>query len=165
MIFSYILNIGIRFAKTEIDWGESRNLIRAKISERFKEDNSIIDISNYHKGSHDFNIYTRRDIYESFNEVACYIFLNYDKTDLLRDIEIHSGVSVEVEEILLSFNKRIEIIIEELNNISDNFKIIDEGCFFSKKMKLVISSSESIGGDSKNLGYIFMSKDVSHLGI
>lgn len=163
MIITYKPDIGIKLNDIEINWQASRNIVREKLSGIYEEENTVIDMSIYNSGSAEFNILQRRDIYEMLIEVPCLLFFNYDKNDLLRDIEIHSGVSFNINNLVLSFDESIEIAINQLSKISSKIITADIENIIFNDLKLVIASNEAMGGDDNNLGYIYISNDINHL--
>ena len=137
--------------------------LEKKVQGRLEEKNSFIDMSMYNDGSTEFNIYQRRDIYHDINDSPCLLFFNYNTNDELRDIEIHNGIILRVKNIILSFDKEMDIVKKELSTISPTQKTLDGDSILFEQLKLVIASDESMGGNGNNLGYLFISNDISHL--
>ena len=108
-IIKYTPNEGLMIFDIEIGWGVDRNSARRILNEVFEEQNTFIDMSEYHKGSSDFNLYQFRDIYQSIKNRECLIFFNYDKNNLLNEVEIRKVIDIDIfiGNILLSFDKKI----------------------------------------------------------
>jgi hypothetical protein len=147
----------------EINWSTPRNIVREKLFGTYEEKNTFIDMSIYNSGNTEFNIFQRRDVYEMLNKLPCLIFFNYDKNDLLRDIEMHTGVSLKIGNLILSFDKDIDIAIDELKVISNKIQVVDIENIVFNDLKLVIASNDAMGGEGNNLGYVYISNDISHL--
>jgi hypothetical protein len=160
----YLPNKGVRFLNNELYWGEHRIEVRKKTVGEFRQSDSQIDMSIYHNDSSDFNIKQQRDIYSMINGYECFVFFNYDQNDLLRDIEIHNGMSLKFDSIILSFDKNIIDLVSEIKKAFKSTPIVDsEGYFLFEELKLVIASDQSMGGDGTSLGYIYVSNNIDHL--
>ena len=57
----------------------------------------------------------------------------------------------------------IEKAAKLLDSISDDKKLLSDGEYFFKDLKLTIASSEAMGGNGSELSYFYCSKDVTHL--
>ena len=129
----------------------------------FEISDNIIDLSQYNNGDTSYNLIQRRDIYRNFQGHNNFFFVNFDNEDKLRDIEIHHGLDININGKVINFSMDIEKAAELLDNISDDKKLLSDGEYFFKDLKLTIASSDAMGGDGKELSYFYCSKDVTHL--
>lgn len=153
----------ISFGDLLLLWGTDRNQIRQLLNDNFEISNNVIDLSKYNNGDTSQNIIQRRDIYRNFQGQDNFFFLNFDNEDKLRDIEIHHGLDININGKVINFSMDIEKVAELLDNISDDKKLLSDGEYFFKDLKLTIASSDAMGGDGKELSYFYCSKDVTHL--
>ena len=133
------------------------------LNDNFEISNNVIDLSKHNNGDTSHNIIQRRDIYTNFQGQDNFFFLNFDNEDKLRDIEIHHGLDIKINGKVITFSMDIEKVAELLDNISDDKKLLSDGEYFFKNLKLTIASSDAVGGDGKELSYFYCSKDVTHL--
>jgi hypothetical protein len=73
----YINNVSLRF-------GDQRESVRTKPGGRHEESNKIMSL-----GELDDPIVQRLDIYDSLNSSEEFFFPDYDKNDLLAELEVH----------------------------------------------------------------------------
>jgi len=163
MTITYLPDTGIQLNGILIPWNCYRGIVRKNIFGLYTSKDSEIDMSIYHSGDKSFNIIQKRDIYESLHNNSCLVFFNYDINDLLKEIEIHNGVEVRIESIIISFEKNINDIIAQLKKISKNIKFDDREDLVFVDLKLVVESQEAMGGEGDNLGYIYMTRNIDHL--
>lgn len=154
---------GVSFDDTQINWGFDRLNVRHLLGGIHRESNSVIDISEYNNGSKDYNIVQRRDIYQNYGGQDNFFFLNYDKDDFLKEIEIHKGIEILIGHIKLVFDTDFRDAVSLLKSISSDNKQISHGEYFFKDLKLTIADSESMGGDGEVLAYFYCSQNVNHL--
>jgi hypothetical protein len=76
---------------------------------------------------------------------------------------MHTGVSLKIDDLILSFDKDIDIAIDELKAISNKIQVVDVGNIVFNDLKLVIASNDAMGGEGNNIGYVYISNDISHL--
>lgn len=163
MNIKYLPDVGLIVLGMQLTWGDRRTDVRNLLKSEYEVNDNIIDLSIYNGGDSEFNIYQRRDIYKNINGSECLFYFNYHKNDFLRDIEIHRGGSIEVGKVKIAFDESIDKIVQELKTISNKWREVDAGQLLFEDLKLLIASNESMGGIGDELGYIYMSKDISHL--
>lgn len=154
---------GVSLNSIQIDWGFDRLTVRNLLGNTHQESNSIIDLSEFHNGSDDYNIAQRRDIYQNYDGLNNYFFLNYNKNDLLNEIEIYDGFTISIENITLSFGADFQEVVLLLKSITNYYKELSDGKYFFKNLKLTIANSDSLGSDGSNLAYFYCSQTVDHL--
>lgn len=144
-------------------WDTDRQNVRQLLDETFEIADNVIDLSEFHSGDSFQNIIQRRDIYKNYKGQDNFFFLNYDKEDKLRDVEIHYGLEINLNGEMLSFSMDIDKVAELLQNISGDKIQLSHCEYFFKKLKLTVASGEAMGGDWNELSYFFCSKDITHL--
>ena len=144
-------------------WGADRNEIRQLLNDNFEISDNVIDLAKHDNGDTSQNIIQRRDIYRNFQGQDNLFFLNFDNEDKLRDIEIHYGLDIYINGKVINFSMDIEKVAELLDNISVDKKLLSDGEYFFKDLKVTIANSDAMGGDGKELSYFYCSKDVTHL--
>ena len=162
MTLSYRPTTGITINGKEINWGEDRKTARKKVDFKYKADDRVIDLSQYNDGDASKNIDVKRDIYGGTDSLY-YFFLNYTTSEVLDSIEIHWAAPVQIGPATLEFNERITVALDKLDQIDRHREQLSAGEFFYPKLKLVIASSEVMGGDGDGLAYIYCSDNVDHL--
>ena len=163
MEIHYMPGIGFEMLSQSIQWGEQRESIRRKLQNKHKDDDRITDLSHVFDGDESHNIHQRRDIYTNSNSGENYFFLNYDTEHKFNEIEVHWGFDVIVNGVKLQFNKDISHAVTELKKTSASVSEIEPGNFLFHDLKMVIASSEAMGGDGDGLSYFYAAKDISHL--
>ena len=153
----------VSFGDLLLLWGTDRHQIRQLLNDNFEISDNVIDMSQYNNGDTAQNIIQRRDIYRNFQGHDNFFFVNFDNEDKLRDIEIHHGLDIDINGKVINFSMDIEKVAELLNNISDDKKLLSDGEYLFKDLKLTIASSDAMGGVGNELSYFYCSKDVSHL--
>ncbi|MCW3108005.1 MAG: hypothetical protein JWQ09_2511, partial [Segetibacter sp.] len=83
--------------------------------------------------------------------------------NLLKEIEIHSGIRISIGHIKLIFDTDFQEVVLLLKSISKDNRQISEGEHFFKDLKLTIANSESMGGDGEVLAYFYCSQNIDHL--
>jgi hypothetical protein len=154
LTITYIPNVGMTINKAEINWGTQREIIRKLLNNNHKAQDSIND---------DANISQKRDVYKNYNGSDNFFFLNYNKNNKLIELEVHDGVEIIVGSALLSFEKELSAIVEDLQTISPLVTKIGDCEYFFKDLKLTISDLEAMGGDGSVLGYFYCSVNTDHL--
>lgn len=144
-------------------WDTDRQNVRQLLNETFQIADCVIDLSEYNNGDKSQNIIQRRDIYKNYKGQDNFFFLNYDIKDKLRDIEIHHGLEININEENFSFSTDINKVADLLQNISGDKTQLSDGEYFFRKLKLTIASAEAMGGEGNNLSYFYCSKDITHL--
>jgi hypothetical protein len=152
----YLPNEGFKIESKEIRWGQKRNLIRQILGEEFKQDDGIIDNSQFFDGDTSYNINYRRDLYQNFKT-------SYDENDFLTELEIHQGIDISVVGITLTFGNDISKLIKEFKKHSYTPTVAKKGEYFFESLKMVIANSESMGGEGNGLDYFYAGADVSHV--
>lgn len=144
-------------------WNTDRQIVRQLLNEDFEIADNVIDLSEYRNGDKSQNIIQRRDIYKNYKGQDNFFFLNYDKEDKLRDIEIHQGLQININGENFSFSMNIDKVADLLQNISGDKTQLSEGEYLFKALKLTIASGEAMGGEGNELSYFYCSKDITHL--
>ena len=163
MHLEYLPNKGFILNTISINWQEKRNAVRETIGKTFKEDDTIIDVSHYFDGDESMNIHQRRDVYETLNSLKVLVFLNYDHDNKLKEIEVHAGLNVMIDDIKLQFGKDLSEQLNQFQNKGIVYTEIEEGNYLIAELKMTLANSESMGGDGNDLTYIYLSSDISHL--
>jgi hypothetical protein len=156
MTIHYLPNVGFRIESQEIKWGEKRDSIRKILKKEFQQDDGTIDNSPFFDGDTSYNIIYRRDLYKNFKTT-------YDKDDCLTELEVHQEADVLVSGITLMFGKDISEFINQFKKLNNNPTVVNEGEYFFESLKMVIATSQSMGGEGNGLDYFYVGKDVSHV--
>ena len=146
-----------------IVWHTDRSTVREALANSHNEDDSISDLSEFFDGDSSYNIETRRDIYTDFNNSENYFFFSYDKQDKITEIEIHSGFTISINGINITFGEDIAQVVNRLNTLDDNYLETEEGNYLFPDLKITVASDESMGGDGTGFSYFYAAKDITHL--
>jgi hypothetical protein len=122
----------------------------------FKEDNGLLDNSQFFDGDNSFNIVYRRDLYKNFTTI-------FNTDDCLTELEVFSNVDISVSGTTLTFGKDIDEFLHEFKRKNNQPTEIENGQFLFESLKMTIGNSESMGGDGNGLAYFYAGKDVNHL--
>ncbi|MEI9957794.1 MAG: hypothetical protein WDM90_16185 [Ferruginibacter sp.] len=141
--FIYFPNEGISLNQIKIYWGDYRFDIQQLLHNKHSKSDSV----------------SKRDIYYNFNGEENYFFLNYDEKNLLIEVEIHNGILISINNILLKFGTDFQTAVSLLKNVSADNVETSAGEYLFKDLKLTISNSESMGGEGDNLAYFYCSKE------
>ncbi|CAF0942180.1 unnamed protein product [Didymodactylos carnosus] len=148
----YLPNIGFKLdSSNEIifKWGNEREEIRHLLN-------------NSHIADDDEDYGQKRDIYQNAGEL---MLLNYDDSNYLNELEIHKGVDININGIILKFGDDVNNILKRLQSY-DKYKILDDdGTFLLPSMKMAIGNGASMGGedDNNSLEYFYASANIDHL--
>lgn len=138
MKFTYIPDFGFKIddhtTNRTIKWNDQREYIRKTV---------LRDLS-YKKNDYnyrDLGLSQKRDIYET-NDI--FFFLNYDtSSNCLKEVEIHHGIDIEVNGVILKFGGNITEIVEQLGIQP---KVLDDGgTYLFQSLKMTISNSQAMG--------------------
>jgi hypothetical protein len=133
------------FGDTLLLWYTDRQQVRTLLDSNFEVADSIIDLSQYNNGDSSKNIIQRRDIYKNYRGQDNFFFLNFDTSDRLTSVEIHDGLCIKIENVVIDFSMDIEKAANLLESISsDRVQLADEDYLF-KNLKLTIASSNAMG--------------------
>jgi hypothetical protein len=154
--FVYKPEIGIQINMKEIRWGGERGMVRKLLDNSHKGDDRTVSL-----GETDLQV--RRDIYANFNHEKNYFFLNYDADDRLNEVELHDGGVVEVQTLRLEFGKDVFNMVADLKRSGFSSKETEQGQFLFEDLKMVIATSDAMGGDGNGLAYVYVSNSISHL--
>lgn len=160
--FEYFPGVGFEINLEKFNWGEDRRKCRQKLDWSHVEDNKVIDFSKYYDGDTSQNLIKRRDIYKNYLDSDNYFFLNYSENDKLKEVEIHRGILIIIEEIELFFGEEIELFVKKLDSL-EKCKIVEKGNYLYENLKLVIRDSESMGGDTSSFDYFYGAENLNHL--
>jgi hypothetical protein len=156
MTIHYLPDLGFKIESKEIKWGDKRDLVRQNLTEEFQQDDGTIDNSQFFDGDTSYNIIYRRDLYKNFKTT-------YNKDDCLTELEVHQEVDVLVSGITLIFGKDISEFTNQFKKLNYNPTVVKEGEFFFESLKMVIATSQSMGGEGNGLDYFYAGKNVSHV--
>jgi len=159
MNFEYLPQGIVTIDGVSFKFGDTRELIREKLSELHKEDDKGVSFDDSDTGK---KLFQRRDVYQDHKPEMSLFFLGYNKLDLLTEIEIHQCDQIKVINSSFSFDQDLDSIAVDLNNYSIGVKK-GKGEYFFKDLGIVILDKEEMGGDGNTLGYFYCSSDVSHL--
>ena len=163
MLLKIIPNKGFSLGPNKFHWNENRDTVRKKLNFSFTKDDRIIDLAYLFDGNESSNIDQKRDIYQNVNNSKNYFFLNYNEHNCLEELEVHSGLKIMINDLLLEFNKDIQTQLQELQNKGHNYIKLEEGNYLFKGLKITIASSESCGGEGNGLSYLYASNSINHL--
>ncbi|WOD43464.1 hypothetical protein [Hwangdonia lutea] len=163
MDIEYLPNKGFILNSVEIQWNEERNSVREKIRKKYKEDDKTIDVAQFFDGDESMNIHQKRDVYENQKSENDLLFLNYDKDGKLRDLEVHSGFDILIDNIRLNFGNEILDVINKFNEKGIQHIETEKGNYLLAKLKITIANSKSMGGNGNGLSYFYATSDISHL--
>lgn len=163
MNIEYLINEGFIFNSIKIEWNNDRNSVREKFKNKHKEADKIIEIAHFFEGNENMNIHQKRDIYENLNSKNDILFLNYDKDDKLRELEVHSGFDILINNIQLVFGNEISDFLNQFQKIGIEYSETEKDSYLLPKLKMTIADSESMGGNGTGLSYFYASYEISHL--
>jgi len=163
MILEIFPDKGFKLNSESFNWNDERKSVREKLKNQHKEDDNVMEMSDFFGGDTSHDIIQKRDIYEDINEMKNYFFLMYDKENRLNELEIHWGIDTKIDNIQMEFDKDINLYLNELKSKGYEFNEIEEGNYLFKKLKITIANSESIGGEGNGLSYLYAGKDIEHL--
>lgn len=163
MTLEILPNKGFKLNSDIFNWSEERESVRQKLKNRHKEDDRLIKMSQFFEGDTSHDIDQKRDIYKDINGMKNYFFLNYDKNNLLSELEIHWGIKILIDDIEMEFEKDINTYLNQLNSNGFDFKEIERGNYLFEKLKITIADSESTGGEGNGLSYLYLGESIEHL--
>lgn len=159
LVIEYLPNIGFKVDQIVINWGENRETVRAKLDNKHVNGDQTIKLSD------DENLEVRRDFYHYLKIPKDHFTLSYDireEKEILMYMDIHGGIKIKILDHLLEFNTPTKAIIDKLGS-GNNYREIDDGAYFFPDLKIVVSNSESCGGDGDGLASFYCSANVDHL--
>lgn len=156
-------NEGFKLNSDIFRWNDDRKSVRHKLKNQHKEDDNVIEMSQFFDGDTSHDIDQKRDVYQDLSGMKNYFFLSYDKDNFLNELEIHWGIKVWIDNIELELEKNINIYLNQLNSKGYDFKEIEQGNYLFEKLKITIADSESIGGDGNGLSYLYSGQNIEHL--
>lgn len=160
MEIKYIPNLGIEINSEKIFWEDSREQTRLKLRNSHTIDDFEMDNSELFNGDHSYNIVQKRDVYENYENGQNLIFLNYNEEDALTEIEFHNGIKLHIENQKIEIGEEMNSVLQKLNS---QYIEIEEGNFYFKELKLNIADDIFMGGDGKELSYIYIAKNELEL--
>ncbi|MGS2727907.1 hypothetical protein ACU8DI_14955 [Psychroserpens sp. BH13MA-6] len=163
MNIEYVPNRGFILNSVKIEWNDERNSVREKIGNKHKQDDKTIDVAQFFDGDESMNIHQKRDVYENLNSKNDMLFLNYDKDNKLRELEVHSGFSILINNVRLDFGNEISDFINQFQKNGIEYLETERGNYLLPKLKITIADSESMGGNGTGLSYFYATSDISHL--
>ena len=155
---TYHPNEGVLLGEDLLLWGSDRQQTRTVINGEFEISDNVIDL-----GDASQNITLHRDIYENYQGQANFFFLNFDEDEKLSEVEVHHGLIIKVDGVVIDFSMDLEKAAALLERISGDRQRLPDGGYFFKALKLTIANGETMGGEGIQLSYFYCSNDVSHL--
>lgn len=159
----YFPNTGFQIDTIAFNWKEDRSSVRIKLLNTHKEDDRIIEMSEFFGGDTSHNMEQRRDIYKDIKGAVNYFFLSYDAADRLCELEVHWGIEIKVKNIDLKFEEDINEPLKRLERIGEKYLENEEGDYLFENLKMTIANAESIGGEGNNLAYFYCAENIEHL--
>ena len=138
-----------------------RQEVRSKLNEKYEEQNQVISVKEFLPESED--IISRKDIYRNFKRSNLWMVFIYDENDKLTQFEMHSGEGVSIKKLNLYFNEHIDEAIKRLKNLNINHIYLSPEEIFIPDLKTVFASADHMGGDGKEIEYIYFSQKIDHL--
>ncbi|UJR16832.1 hypothetical protein I4U23_003731 [Adineta vaga] len=139
----YMPDVGFKindqYEERTIKWNDQRKHIRKTVLKEYayKKDDFKYDA---------LDISGKRDIY-STDEV--FFVLNYDvSSNALKEIEIHHGIDIEVNGVIIKFGDKMATVAEQLGikpTVLDN-----GGTYLFPTLKMTISNSREMGDDNNS---------------
>jgi len=163
MIIKYFPPDGLRINNIDLKWKEDRTIIRNLLNNTHSAADQFIDLSKDFGGNDEYNIDLKRDVYTNLFNSKSLFFLNYSKNNLLRDVEIHSGIEVQLNNIIISFDLTLKQVIYKLGEISKRIKKVDINEYYFEDLKLIVADKKKMGNKGNTLGYVYFTDDTSHL--
>lgn len=163
MKITYVPNIGFQLDSENFNWNDGRDSVRHKLRNQHKDDDRVIEMSEFFGGDKSHDIEQRRDIYEDVNGEKNYFFLSYDEEDKLSELEINGGIEIFIKEIQLIFEKDINTYLEAFKKIGEKYVETEEGNYLFEDLKMTIANSESMGGEGNGLTYFYGARSIEHL--
>ena len=163
MKIEYITNVGFIINGKEFNWEDERIDARKKLNNQHTENDIFFENSIFFDGDKSYDIYQKRDVYQNMNNEKNHFFLNYDREEKLESLEVHSGITISVNDIELVFKKDINDYLKLLKSIGQDYMEIEDGNFLFQNLKVTIANSKSMGGKGKGLSYFYASKNIDHL--
>lgn len=153
---TYLQDQGLKLNSITISWGEDRLSIRNKLGRKYVCDDSDIDIEQE-------KIVRRKDFYMKNEEQDFYLVLSYSAEDMLEELELSGDFEISIQDVAISSNKSIWDTLPALDSLDASRIEIETEQFLYPKLKIAISSAESMGADGDNLHYFYCSNNIDHL--
>lgn len=157
MFFRYYPTKRVVIDQVDLQFQETRALVRKKLAVNYRQDNQTIEL-----GADIDPIYRRRDIYENIHHSKNYFFLNYDNGDLLRDIEIHFCNTIQIFDIVFGFDEQLNAVVSQLAKYSENYREKVDECVFLD-LQVVIRNKHAMGVLGGSVGYFYCTSNIEHL--
>lgn len=158
MILRYFPTKEFSIDDVSLQFGMHREVVRVKLGGSHQEKNTVVSL-----GDSVEPLVQRRDIYNKLDSTGDFFFLNYDKKDLLKELEVHDCEKIQVFDFLFDFNTELDVIAIELSKFSP-ITIKKDGEVFFKGLHISIIDKMRMGGEEDTtLGYFYCAADISHL--
>lgn len=158
MIFQYTVHGKFLIDSIPLQFGLSRDLVRAKLGGGHEAQNEEISL-----GDEQPAIIRRRDLYDRQDSTGALFFLGYDSNDLLSELEIRRCKRIKMFGIEFTFRDETELIAEELSGHSPLIRK-SKGEYFFPELQLLLIDEKHMGGwDSNMLDCFYCAADLSHL--
>lgn len=158
MIFQYTVPGKFLLDRIPLQFGLSRDLVRAKLGGGHEAQNEEISL-----GDGDPAIVRRRDIYNRLDSTGAHFFLCYNSQDLLTEVEIRRCKRIKIFGLEFNFRDEAELIAEELSGHSPLVRKSDGEYFFPELQLMLIDEKHMGGWDSNMLDCFYYAADTSHL--
>ncbi|KAA2242768.1 hypothetical protein F0L74_09580 [Chitinophaga agrisoli] len=158
MIFRYLSTKEFVLDNIQLQFGASRESVRAQLGRTYEEQNRVIPL-----GGTEPPIIVRNDIYDDSESTGDFFSLNYDKDDLLMELEIHHCDGIQIFEFSFDFNDEMETIATGLSKYAPITRN-EDGEWFFKDLHISMTDEMHMGGEeSSTMGYFYYALNVSHL--
>ena len=158
MTIEYRPTQGFTINGKALNWGDDRPAVRKRLGIKYEEDDRLIDLSNFFNGDQSQNINVKRDLYG--NATSAFSFhINYDQHHRLESIEIHKCAEVILKHVTLKFGEDLMTAMQSISTVDSNATETDNGEILYPELKMVVASSDSMGGDGNGLSYFYAAKD------
>lgn len=161
--YKYLPNKGFILNSVRIKWNDDRDSVREKIGNKHKEDDKTIDVAEYFDGDESVKIHQKRDVYKNLNAINDLLFLHYDKYNKLRELEVHSGFDIMIDNIRLGFGNEISDILKQFQESGVEYLETEKGNYLVPNLKITKVNSESMGGNGTGLSYFYATSEINHL--
>lgn len=155
--------VGIELDGHLLTWGTERHDLRNALNEPFKEINLVQKIGGYLPDLDDLVV--RKDVYRNYRDRGISFTLIYDKDDIFSEFELQEGETLLVGDVKLDFRKNVFDLVAELERKGYHpveLEGSDENILISSLLTN-FASSDHLGGNGKQVAYIYCSVNIDHL--
>lgn len=129
----------------------------------YEEINDTFDLSAFIPESDP--IITKKDIYNRTFDPALWFVLIYDDQEEFKAFELHEGINFAVQDCQIDFSDDIFFIKNKLIELGYDLHSLDgsEENILVSAIKTNFASSNEMGGDGKELSYVYCAENIDHL--